>query len=137
MKKLLLGLALLGSISSFANANMIVEGTYSNGKNGCELIVRTGDYFRTNVNRLIVEMDITNITPHGAILTQELDFSIEQIKNTGIIELDNAAGIGSYVVARVTFNKNGTVNSFIAQKSSPRGDAISEIISCKKMSLSN
>lgn len=134
MKKFIMGLALLSSISTFASMN-IVEGTYSNRIKGCELTVKTGDYFRTNVNRLIVEMDITKITPYGAILTQDLDFSIEQIENTGMVELDNAAGMGSYVVARVSFNKSGTVNSFMAQKASPRGDAISEIIKCENMSL--
>lgn|GEM_PF-5897119 len=49
--------------------------------------------------------------------------------------LDNAAGIGSYMVAEVKFNTDGTVDSYKAQKVSPRGSAISEVISCDGLTL--
>ena len=123
-------------MSSFASTSF-VEGTYENGVKGCELIVSIGDYFRTNVNRLIVEMDISDITPYGAILTQTMESSLKQLNDKSVVVLDNAAGIGSYVVALVKFNKDGTVESFEARKASPRGDWISKIINCENMKLND
>ncbi len=134
MKSFVIGLALLTSMTSFASSPFI-EGDYGNGKDGCNLTVRTGDFYHTNVDRLIVEMDITAITPWGAILTQTIDSSIKQNDEQGYVQLDNAAGIGSFIVIRVKFDKIGAVNSFRAQKASPSGAGISEIVSCENIEL--
>ncbi len=59
----------------------------------------------------------------------------EQLNEGQVVVLDNAAGIGSYMVAEVKFNTDGTVDSYKAQKVSPRGSAISEVISCDGLTL--
>ena len=134
MKIFLLATSLLFSILSFASTTF-VEGTYENENEGCKLIVSVGDFFDTNVNRLIIEMAPTEITPWGAILTQTMDSAQEQYVTDRVVILDNAAGLGSYVVLSARFNTQGKVESFQAYKESPRGDVIGDAITCEEMEL--
>ena len=132
MKKLLFTFIILSSNLTHAG---IVEGRYQNGNPECEVVLSLGDFFSTNVERLILDLPESSVNHYGAILTQRLDTSLDALENDKDIYMDNAAGIGSYAAAMATIDQDGLLTGYMTQKFSPRGGALSELLKCEGMTL--
>jgi len=134
MFKIISASFLLMLSTSFASPT-IQTGTYSNDIKGCEIILSVYDFFGTGEERLVVELEENPVTPYGAFLTQSSDFAESIFAQGNPVYVDNAAGIGSFALAELNFNQDGTLNTLVAVKKAPTGAQLSAAFTCSDLKL--
>jgi len=113
-------------------SDLIKLGIYTNGTYECTMEVSIAGLPTYGSNRLNVEIPETKVSQYGANISQSIENSISSIKNSGVVNLDNGAGVGEYDELRGTIVlSNKKVTSFTASKKSRPG----EVLECKNLKL--
>lgn len=126
MKKLLLGLTFISSLSSFAST-AFVEGVYVNGNADCEVELTYDG------NKVRVLTASTSITPFGVWpFLSESSANEQYQQNGGVVSFETGVGMRGFkaVSVDVAFDENKEVSSFAISD-----NAGSEAIVCEDMSL--